>query len=211
SALVDLAMSPTAALNPFVIAADDYEEVVGANALDYHWFGARYTDTGISVGNNGAVRLGTNVWLNINPVNQPFPATNHSDILAAFWDDLDATNAGDVWFDTMAGGFLVHWRGVEIFGLAGSNMNLEIIYRTNPDPCSQAGYPPCSEIQLVYGVLDGAGDVARATGSGASIGMQNNAASLYHSFSVNTANAVREGYTITYAWDGTAGDYVRVR
>ncbi|MGQ0722137.1 MAG: Ig-like domain-containing protein, partial [Candidatus Eiseniibacteriota bacterium] len=54
SALVDLAMSPTAALIPFVSAADDSEEVVGANALDYHWFGARSTAPGISVGNNGA-------------------------------------------------------------------------------------------------------------------------------------------------------------
>jgi len=216
SALIPISESGTAVRLPTASGSDDGEDLVGAGQLDYHWFGTRYADTGISVGTNGGVILATNVVVNVNPTNAsiPSPAPSGFNIVAPFWDDLNATDYGDVWYEETADGFIVLWDGVGFFDSSLSSVGsiqAELIFRTRSVPCSQPGELPCSEIQLVWGALSNPNDPGRATGGGATIGVENGDGSVGWQLGMDTPDMVREGFTVTLGWDETAGNYVRIR
>jgi len=90
----------------------------GAIALPFSFDFYGVAKTSIYVGSNGYLQFGGAAT---NWTNDPIPSTNApDDIVCPFWDDLDPSAAGEIYYRSEASRFVVSWVGVPRFGEGGA-------------------------------------------------------------------------------------------
>jgi len=105
--------------------------------------------------------------------------------VAPFWDDLDTAVVTTLTTGTAPSRrFTVQWNA-SIFLVSGSNVRV------------QAQFVEGGAIEFHY--CSAAGDVARTTGSGATLGVENAAGTAGQALGINTANTITPG-TSAFRW-----------
>ncbi|MFA4986819.1 MAG: nidogen-like domain-containing protein, partial [Candidatus Brocadiia bacterium] len=138
---------------------------------------------------NGVVSFGTPITGIVSSVNTSLPnASDPDNIIAVFWDDLDASNGGHIYYDVVGTEpnrmIIVQWSNLS-FRDQTANLNFQIQI---PETVTANPY------YLVYGNMTSP-DAARATGSSATIGLENSDGSLGTEYSYNIPNIIISGQT----------------
>ena len=153
----------------------------------FRMYGTVYTGVGVGVNGLMTFPTGATAW-----VNTALPAAGIGDAIMPFWDDLQTRPTG-ICSGTVGTAptriFGVQWANVDLqdrgfTGNLGASLNFEVLLEES----SQA-------INVLYG--DMVGD-ARATGSGATIGIQKGDGTLFSLVGYNTANTVLPNSSIRW-------------
>ena len=154
--------------------------------FDFSFFGTDHSSLFIS--SNGLITFGSGYSTAANTVIDGSAAVGRA-LIAPFWDDLDPSAAGDVYYlSTGSAGnrqFIVQWDGVPRFGGGTTNTGTFQVVLNEID----------GSIVYRYNDVNFQGSTSDF-GASASIGIQNASGQFYqHSF--NTANSVADGSTLT--------------
>nr|AIA17947.1 Unknown Function [uncultured bacterium] len=112
--------------------------------------------------------------------NQPFPVSDHTSLIAPFWDDLNPdANAGDIYYATLGDApnreFVVEWREVQHYNSFSGDITFQVVFFENS-----------SDILFNYLDVDFQTDDLNG-GASATIGIQTTA-DKYIQFSHDVAN-----------------------
>lgn len=144
----------------------------------------------IYVSINGLVSFGTPLAGPTSAYNTPLPTNSApNNIIAVFWDDLDASSGGHIYYAVIGTApnrkIVIQWSNMAFNGqTANLNFQLQILETETATP-----------YYLVYGNMTSP-DAARATGSDATIGVENSTGTKGTQYSHNQPNVIVSNDTI---------------
>jgi len=140
----------------------------------FDYYGVSYTNVNIS--SNGLLNFGTCWW---DYGNQSLPyATQPEPIIAVFWDDLNPTTGGEIYYETMGVApnrtFIVQWNNIPHYNAVGDSTFEVILYESS------------NEILMQYADTD-FGNAAYDDGVSATVGIQQHGTNALQ-YSYNSPN-----------------------
>jgi alpha-tubulin suppressor-like RCC1 family protein len=146
--------------------------------FNFRFYGTPYNAFGVA--NNGMITFGSASY---EWVNRPLPYANIPNTIFAFWDDIYTRSAGicSAVRTTSSGARqnIVQWTNNFFYNdpTPSTNLNFQVVLTEGTDA-----------IDVLYGTMVGEGD--RATGGGATIGIQQGTGTSYDQVGYNVAGAV---------------------
>ncbi len=142
----------------------------------FNFYGQDYTQ--ITIGSNGYITLGANTSGYSQYGNYPLSWDGTSSapapLIAPFWDDLNPSAGGSIYYGQAGGAFIIEWWYVYHYG-GSDGMTFEI--KLFPD----------GRIEFHYRDTDG-GHAYYNQGAGATVGIQQGSTSIGHPVSYNSAS-----------------------
>ncbi|MBL8603385.1 MAG: hypothetical protein JNK72_15780 [Myxococcales bacterium] len=160
---------------------------------NFAYYGNNFNTIGVSM--NGMVSFPTASY---EYYNYPLPYANIQNTVFAFWDDIYARGEGICFAVTGAAGSrraIVQWQNSFFYynNTPSTNINFEVVL-----------HETSNIIDVLYGTMVGEGD--RATGSSATIGIQQGSGSSFDQVSYNVGGAISSNSSIR--WTPSTGSTV---
>ncbi|GAB4151866.1 MAG: hypothetical protein Kow00107_02510 [Planctomycetota bacterium] len=139
---------------------------------------------------NGFISFGTPVTGVTSQFNTSLPnSAQPNNLLCPFWDDLDASNGGHIYYDVLGTApnriIVIQWTNMSFNGQT-ANLNFQVqIYETDT----------ATPYYVVYGNMTSP-DAARATGSSATIGLEDSTGTKGTLYSYNIPNNIISNDTV---------------
>jgi len=177
-AIIDISGTGT----PLGMGDDDSDTV--SIPFTFEFYGSNKNS--ITIGSNGYATFGTS---GTDLGNDCIPDTSTpNDIIAAFWDDLNPSNGGEVYYETQGTApdrmFLIEWYQVPAYSNSGSHTFEIILYET------------LNEVELRYGPLFGD---THSNGDEATAGIENADGTVGIELSCDTPDILVEGTSARFA------------
>ncbi|HUF11879.1 MAG TPA: Ig-like domain-containing protein [Longimicrobiales bacterium] len=199
--------APLATLLTLVSACDNCFQAI-ALAAPFEFFGVLYPH--VNVASNGLTSMAGAGGASDNYINETIPtAADPNALLALFWDDLDPSVAGDVYYSSDAVSTAIEYRGVSFWGGVGfgrGSVTVEMRLFTGEDAVL-ALLP--GDIVFIFHTLSHPDDASRALGSSATVGVENADGTAGTLISYNATQVVTNGRHLVLRYNGTSYDRIR--
>jgi len=161
---------------------DGYYDLALPTGNQFYFYGKKVTHLRIST--NGYIRLGfgsaTGDGNDIS--NDPIPNTTNPDsIIAVYWDDLNLSSQGSIWYTLGSGYTYVEWRDVPRYGDPSTSYDFNVAF------CNSTHTNLPSEILFQYQDV-GSGGSAYDYGASATVGVEHYMGTQGEEYSYNTAS-----------------------
>lgn len=184
-----------------VSACDDCSQAV-ALAAPFEFFGVLYGTANVT--SNGLASM-TSTASPFNNATIPSAAAPNA-LLALFWDDLNPSAAGDVYYASDATSTAIEYRGVAFFSSSTSAVTLEMRLFTGED-AALALLP--GDIVFIFHTLSHPTDANRPLGGSATVGVENADGTAGTLISFNSTQVVQNGRHLVLRYNGTGYDRIR--